>query len=59
MPNVTRIECLNLSSVLGYHKTQLSLFAFNVAGIIVGNENFIHWLIELICGTHDNLDKSL
>ena len=36
-------------------------FAFNVAGISEGNESFVHcnWLIRLMCGTHDDLDKSL
>ena len=53
-PSVTHIECLNISSVLGYHKTWSSLFAFNVTGISEGNES----LITLMCGTHDDLDKS-
>ena len=51
---LTHIECLNISSVLGYHKTRSSLFAFNVAGISEGNES----LITLMCGTHDDLDES-
>ena len=57
MPSVTRIECLNFSSVPKYHKTRSSLFAFNIAGISEGNESFIHRLIRLICGTRDDLDK--
>ena len=58
MPSVTCIERLNFSSVLGYHKIRSSLFAFNSAGIIKGNESFIHRLIKLMCGTCDDLDKS-
>ena len=46
---VTCIECLNISSLLGYHKTRSSLFSFYVAGISEGNESFIHRLIRLMC----------
>ena len=56
-PSVTHIECLNISSVLGITRLD-HYFAFNVAGIHEGNESFIHWLISLMCGIHDDLDKS-
>ena len=46
-----RIECLNFSSVLGYHKTGSSLVALNVAGISEGKESFTHRLVRL-CVVH-------
>ena len=42
----------------GAPQDSIITFAFNVAGIIEGNESFIHWLIRLMCGTHAHLDKS-
>ena len=53
-----RIECLNFSSVLGYHKTGSSLVALSVAGISEGKESFTHCLIRLMCGTRDHPDES-
>ena len=53
MPGVLRAG-LDLSSVLGYHKTALSLVTFKVGGISEGKESFIHQLIRLMCGTRDN-----
>ena len=53
-----RIECLNFTSVLGYHKTGSSIFTLDVAGNSEGKESFIHRLIRLMCGTCDDLDKS-
>ena len=49
------IECLNFSSVLGYHKTRSSLVALKVAGISEGKKSFTHRLIRLMCGTHAHL----
>ena len=42
----------------GYHKTGSSLVTLDVAGISEGKESFIHQLIRLMCGTHDDLDDS-
>ena len=44
----------------GVPQGSIITFAFNVAGISEGNESFVHcnWLIRLMCGTHDDLDKS-
>ena len=53
-----RIECLNFSSVLGYHKTGSSLVALSVAEIIEGKESFTHRLTRLMCGTRDHPDES-
>ena len=50
------IECLNFSSVLGYHKTGSSVI-IDVAGISEGKESIIHWLIRLVCGTRDDVDE--
>ena len=55
---IAGIECLNFSSVLGYHKTGSSLGALNVAGISEGKESFTHRLIRLMCDTRDHLDES-
>ena len=49
---------LDFSSVLEYRKTGLLLVTFKVAGITEGNKSFIHWLIRLMCGTHDDPDES-
>ena len=48
---------LNFCSVLGYHKTRSSLVTFKVAGISEGKESFVHQLIKLTCGTHDDEDE--
>ena len=55
--SVTHIECLNIFST-GVSQDSIITFAFNVAGIHEGNESFIHRLIRLMCGTHDDLEKS-
>ena len=49
---------LNFSSVLGYHMIVSLLGTFKVAEISEGKESFIHWLIRLMYGTHDDLDQS-
>ena len=56
--DVTHIECLNFSSVLGYHKIQSSHLPLMLLESVKEMKTFIHWLIKLMCGTHDDLDKS-
>ena len=53
-----RIECLNFSSVLRYHKDASSLVTLDVAGISEGKESFIHQLIRLMYGIGDGPDES-
>ena len=42
----------------GYYKIGSSLATYKVAEIIEGKESFIHRLIRLMCGTHDDPNES-